>query len=401
MAPARSSGRPGATRGERFPAGAAVTLALLEGDLHPVLARLRASEPVSWLPPLDGWLVTERATAVEVLRDDRTFTVDDPRFSTARVVGPSMLSLDGPDHDRHREPFAEPFRHRAVDDALAGWVRIQARLIVERVAPTGRAELRAAVAAPLAVAVVTRALGLVGADPARVLGWYRAIVAAVTRVEAGDDVGAAGRHAVDDLRAAVAATVAAGEPSLLRAVSDAGTLAADEVFSNAAVVMFGGIETSEGMIANALLHLLAEPSQLDAVRGDRSLVANAVEESLRLEPAAALVDRYATRAVTLGRAEVAGGDRVSVSLAGANRDPAVFADPDRFDLRRRNARQHLAFVQGPHACLGMHLARIETVEAIEAVLDLLPGVHLDEAASAAARGLIFRKPPAVTATWRV
>ncbi len=384
-----------------FPVGASVTLAQLEGDVHPVLARLRASEPVSWLPVLDGWLVTERAAALEVLRDDRSFTVDDPRFSTARVIGPSMLSLDGPEHDRHRVPFSEAFRHRAVDDALSGWVRTEARRIVGQVARTGRAELREAVAAPLAVAVVVRALGLTGADAGRILGWYRAIVEAVTRVEAGLEVGDAGHDAVEELRATVGATVAGGRPSLLAAVAGTGTLTPGEVFSNAAVVMFGGIETSEGMTTSALLHLLSHPDQLDEVRRDRSLVAEAVEESLRLEPAAALVDRYATRDVVLGDAEVAAGDRVSVSLAGANRDPAVFVDPDRFDVRRRNVRQHVSFVQGPHACLGMHLARIETVEAIEAVLDLLPGVQLDEVASAAPRGLIFRKPPTVGATWPI
>jgi len=78
-----------------FPFGAAVTRADLDTGLHPVLARLRAAEPVSWLPVLGGWLVTSRELALRLLRDSAAFTVDDPRFSTARVVGPSMLSLDG------------------------------------------------------------------------------------------------------------------------------------------------------------------------------------------------------------------------------------------------------------------------------------------------------------------
>ena len=88
-----------------FPIGAAVTMRDLDTNLHPVLRRLRASEPVSWLPVLGGWLVTRRDLVLRVLRDSRTFTVDDPRFSTARVIGPSMLSLDGPAHARHRSPF--------------------------------------------------------------------------------------------------------------------------------------------------------------------------------------------------------------------------------------------------------------------------------------------------------
>ena len=103
-----------AARVRRYPLGGAVTLADLEDDPHPALARLRAAEPVSWVPVLDGWLVTRRDLAVAVMRDSVTFTVNDPRFSTARVVGPSMLSLDGPPHDRHRRPFSAPFSRASV-----------------------------------------------------------------------------------------------------------------------------------------------------------------------------------------------------------------------------------------------------------------------------------------------
>src|ERR1700728_1274960 len=87
-----------------------VSLSQLEQDPHAALAALRRQSPVAWVPALDGWLVTGHAEAVAVMRDSRTFTVDDPRFSTARVVGPSMLSLDGQAHKRHRDPFAEAFR---------------------------------------------------------------------------------------------------------------------------------------------------------------------------------------------------------------------------------------------------------------------------------------------------
>ena len=101
-------------RADAFPIGAAVTLAQLEADPHPVLAALREHEPVSWLPALGGWLVTRRDLAMGVMRDPETFTVEDPRFSTGQVVGPSMLTLEGAAHKRHRDPFARPFRLDAV-----------------------------------------------------------------------------------------------------------------------------------------------------------------------------------------------------------------------------------------------------------------------------------------------
>jgi cytochrome P450 len=161
--------------------------------------------------------------------------------------------------------------------------------------------------------------------------------------------------------------------------------------------MFGGIETTEGMIANALLHLLTNPSQMDIVRADRSRIPDAVEESLRMEPAAAVVDRYATRDVELPGARIARGDLVTVSLTAANRDPAVFEHPDTYDLRRPNLRKQLAFAHGPHFCLGVDLARLETRVAVATVLDRLPGLELTESNTPA--GLVFRKPEGVHVRW--
>ncbi|HEU5425930.1 MAG TPA: cytochrome P450 [Actinocrinis sp.] len=415
-------------RADRFPVGAAATIAELERDPHPLLARLRAGEPVSWIPALDGWLVTRRDLAVAVMRDAETFTVDDPRFSTARVVGPSMLSLDGPAHARHRTPFADRFRPRDVETRLAAFIEQEAARLVGGLRPAGAAELRRGLAGPLAVAVVAESLGLLGTDPATVLGWYDAIVGAVSDISAGLEPRPSGAEAFARLAESVHATVQSGDPDALLvaaatagasgAIGGAGTSGAagaaasaaqrafaaalelPEVVSNAAVLMFGGIETTEAMIANAALHLLSHPDQLALVRADPALVADAVEESVRLEPAAAVVDRYATRDVELAGASISAGDLVTVSIAGANRDPALFTEPDRFELRRPNARLNLAFAQGPHFCLGAHAARLETRVAISTLLRELPDVRLDpDRPAAAPRGLVFRKPESLYVRW--
>ncbi|MFE7074135.1 cytochrome P450 [Streptomyces sp. NPDC057620] len=380
------------------PLGAATTLAELTVDPHTRLARLRAHEPVSWLPELDGWLVTRRDLAMSVMRDAETFTVDDPRFSTAQVVGPSMLSLDGAPHARHREPFTAPFRPRAVHDGFASFIEGESDRLITALAPAGTADLRRAFAGPLAVAVVTEALGLVGTSTATVLSWYDSIVAAVSDITAGQPAGPAGTAAYAQLRAAVEATVADRDAASLL-VSAAGRLTPAEVASNAAVLMFGGIETTEGMITNALLHLLNHPDQLALVRADPELLDGAIEESLRLEPGAAVVDRYATRDTVLGPVTVRRGDLVTVSLAGANRDPDVFPDPDRFDVRRENARLQLAFAHGPHYCLAAHLARLETRIALRHLLERLPALRLYPDHPTAPYGLVFRKPLSLRVLW--
>ncbi|MEV7344688.1 cytochrome P450 [Streptomyces sp. NPDC093544] len=384
--------------GGSFPLGAATTLAELARDPHPRLALLRAREPVSWLPELDGWLVTRRDLALSVMRDDTTFTVDDPRFSTAQVVGASMLSLDGDQHARHREPFTAPFRPREVRDGFASFIERETDRLITALEPAGAVELRRAFAGPLAVAVVTEALGLVGTTAATVLAWYDSIVRAVSDITAGHEAGTAGAAAYAELRAAVEATVAdRGASSLLG--SAAGQLTVPEVASNAAVLMFGGIETTEAMITNALLHLLQRPDQLALVQADFGLLDGAIEESLRLEPGAAVVDRYATCDTVLGPATIRRGDLVTVSLTGANRDPDVFPDPDRFDVRRENARLQLAFAHGPHYCLAAHLARLETRIALQRLLERLPALRLDPDRPTAAIGLVFRKPSTLHVLW--
>ena len=395
------------------PAGR-VTLADLEGDPHRVLAQLRAAAPAAWVPVLGTWLVTGYDLAVAVLRDARTFTVDDPRFSTAQVVGPSMLSLDGAPHAHHRGPFNRPFRHDEVHARLAAFTRAETGRLVSAIEPLGAAELRRAVAGPLAAAVMAEVLGLGQVDPATILTWYDGIVAAVqaegaaagrgalpdTGADTGADgvtsVAAGGTAAFGELAASLREVIARGD-SLLAEVT--GPLAEQEAISNAAVLMFGGIETTEGMITNALLHVLSSPAQLALVLADPGLVPAAVEESLRLEPAAAVVDRYATVGTRLGGTAIQAGDQVTVSITGANRDPAVFADPDVFDVRRANAARHLAFAHGPHFCLGAHLARLEAQVAVGDLLARLPRLRLDPGYPSAPRGLVFRKPPALRVRW--
>jgi cytochrome P450 len=388
-------------RESSFPIGAAASLEELELDPHPLLARLREREPVSWLPTLGGWLVTRRDLALQAMRDSATFTVDDPRFSTGRVVGPSMLTLDGAEHSRHRDPFAQAFRLDAVRERFTTLVEATTERLIDELEPQGRAELRRGLAGPLSATVVAHALGLSDTDTTAVLGWYDEIVDSVTGVAAGKPVTDAGTEAFAALRSSVELALDADPDSSLvaAAASRAAGLSRAEVVSNVAVLMFGGIETTEGMIANAALHLLAHPEQRALVDRDPGLLAGAVEESLRLEPAAAVIDRYATRGVRFGDASIRRGDLVTISIAGANRDPAAFSDPDRFDVRRENARHQIAFAHGPHVCIGMHLARLEAHIAIGRLLARLPRLRLDPDYPCAPRGLVFRKPPTLHVVW--
>ena len=143
---------------------------------------------MAWVPALGGWLVTSHAAAMAVMRDARAFTVDDPRFSTARVIGPSMLSLDGAAHARHRAPFFSAFHRGDAAARLGTFADAEASHLVAAIRPHRAADLRRAVSGPLAVAVVAEALGLGHLAPDRLLSAYARIVGGVNDLSGDQDV---------------------------------------------------------------------------------------------------------------------------------------------------------------------------------------------------------------------
>jgi cytochrome P450 len=246
---------------------------------------------------------------------------------------------------------------------------------------------------------MARALGLDQGEVPDMLDWYDGIVAAVTEITAGREPPARGAAAAEALSRRLRTTITKDSASVLAAAAADSGLTDAEVVSNGAILLFGGIETTEGMITNALLHLLEHPEALTEARGDPAYLDAAIEESLRLEPAAAVVDRYATADTDLARAHINQGDLVRVSISAANRDPAAFPDPDLFDPSRPRQKGQLAFAQGPHVCLGVHLARLEARTGLATILDRLPTLRSDPDRPARIEGLVFRKPSALRAKW--
>jgi cytochrome P450 len=334
-------------------------------------------EPITWNAGIRSWMVTTRELALEVTRDPELFTVDDPRMSVRAVLGVNMLTTDRPEQTRHRDPFAPAFRRERVREEFTA--RIE-ETVAELLASL-LDDLRAGYAGPLAVRTVMTALGLEASDPATVLGWYAAFAEGMTEA-------ALGREPPPHTRDAFAAFRETVEPHLT-----GGGLSRDELVSNAALIMFGGIETTESVILNALWLLLTHRDQLGLLREKPELLDNAIEESLRYEVAVASFERFATRDTLLGGVGVAARDPVTVLAGAANRDASFFPDPDRFDITRANARLHIAFAAGPHVCLGMHLARLEARIAVGRLLEAFPGIELNEQRSSPHGGLVFRKPP--------
>jgi cytochrome P450 len=393
-----------AARRARFPLGAALEFAdLEEAGREGALDRLREAEPVSWVPALGGWLVTGHDLAREALAPRTSMTVEVQENLVRASLGTMMLTSDGDEHERLRDPFEKPFRMRVVEGLFGEAIAAEVAALVGELAPRGACELGATFAAPFAIRMAGRVLGLSLGDVSRIDDFYGAFAGAM--VYDGDP---APQRRADAARAELNA-ILAREIARCRADPDgsvtssvandaAAGLTDDEVAAQLRVVMFGAIETIQASVLNTILLLLRHPDALADVRADPDLLPVAIAESLRLIPPVAFIERWTAGPVELGGVELGPAEFLGVSVVAANRDPRVFAEPLRFDVRRPNARHGLGFSFGVHHCIGVHLARLETLLAVRGLLERLPELELVGCEEPG--GFAFRKPARLDVRWR-
>jgi cytochrome P450 len=179
---------------------------------------------------------------------------------------------------------------------------------------------------------------------------------------------------------------------LAEAEIDGEKLADEEIFSFLRLLLPAGVETTYRSLGNLLFALLSDPAQLDAVRADRALLPQAIEEAVRWDPPLLTITRVATRDTELGGVQIPQGSSVMPMLGSVNRQQDRYPDPDKFDIFRQ-AKGHLGWGHGVHVCLGMHLARLEMRTAINLLLDRLPNLRMDpDGDDPHIRGQVFRSP---------
>ncbi|WP_420442587.1 cytochrome P450 [Candidatus Palauibacter sp.] len=347
------------SRVDRFPLGARVRLADLAVDPYPTFAELREAEPVTWVPEIERWFLTRRDDMLALLRDPDLFTTDAP--STIRdMFGVHMMTTEGPAQIRYKRKCLPPFHASRLRTAsLAPLVAEVERRVATLRAEGGRTgEVRTGLARPIALHSVLSVLGIPLAETERVNEWYEHFARALANFAGAPELRAAGKGAADAFGRALEPILDELERdpdgSLLSDLvcDHVDPLTAEEIRSNALIILFGGIETTEAMIANAVWALLSHPRQLPAARASEAALDLAIEETLRWEPAVQSAARHATRDTEIRGVRIAEGEVVHCMLGAANRDPAHFTDPDRFDVTRTNAGDHLSFAVGRHFCLG-------------------------------------------------
>jgi cytochrome P450 len=342
---------------------------------------------------LGAWMTADHAAAESILRDRRfssspvhqpgyrppAYPAGDPR---AELPAADLLSMDPPDHTRIRRLVSGAFTPKAIA-GLEPWIReTTGRLLAAADASAGF-DLIDGLAFPLPIAVICHLLGVPAEDQASFRAWGHAVAATLepqTSVAAAKQSRAAELALTSYLRDLVAKRRADPDESLLSALvaieEDGDRLSSVELVSTALLLLVAGFETTVNLIGNGTVALLGEPGHWERLREDPALVPAAVEELLRYDSPVQVTFRTATEDVDLDGTPMPKGTAVVVAIGGANRDPAVFDQPDRLIIDRPNASRHLAFSRGIHSCLGSALARLEGRIAFEELTRRFPTLEM-------------------------
>ncbi|HEX3787103.1 MAG TPA: cytochrome P450 [Pseudonocardiaceae bacterium] len=367
---------------QTYPFSAAEGLAL-----NPRYAELRRDEPLTRVTmPYGGeaWLATRYADIKTVLADARfsraaTVGADVPRGTPLVQQDSSILSMDPPEHTRLRRLVAKAFTARRIGGLRPRAQQVVDELVDTMIAAGPPADLAASLAWPLPITVICEMLGVPFEDRDRFRIWTDQLMALSTTDQ---QTILDAREQLNDYLAGLIAR-RRQQPtedllSVLVAARDEGDqLSETELVTFGVTLLVAGHETTANQTGNFMYTLLSQREHWDALVADPDLVPAAIEELLRYTPlgAGAGFPRIATEDIELGGRTVRAGDAVVVQIASANRDAAVFDEPDVLDFARPD-NQHVAFGHGVHHCLGAQLARLELQIAIGTLARRLPGLRL-------------------------
>lgn len=384
-----------------------------QADPYPRIAALRAAGPVHEgsyraMMGLPDPLMPDRKTFTVVGTDEITaaFT-DTARFSNAGyqfnlgvTFGRSITTMDNPEHGRFRRIFQRIF--------LPQYVKTWGETIVDPVVtdlmaaflPDGKADLIEQFTLRYPFEVIYRQLDLPPGDVAI----FQRLAIAQTDYVHGDMAKEAGRKLGAYFRDLVARRRAAPGDDLISLLAmtevDGDYLPEEVLVSFLRQLMNAAGDTTYRGTSVLLTALLENRDQLEALRADRSLIPQAIEEALRWDGPVAVALRMAATDMVLGGVAIPAGSLLDIVAGAANRDPAIWPDPDRFDLFRTR-KPHFAFARGPHICVGQHLARVEMTRALHAVLDHLLDLRLDpDHPAPIVRGSMMRVPRNIHVTFR-
>jgi cholest-4-en-3-one 26-monooxygenase len=352
---------------------------LLEPDFyanfHELTSWMRTNAPLYWDDSVGIWGAATHADVSMMSRDWHTFCSS--KGSRPESSVPSMINQDPPDHTRRRRMVSHGFTLRRVADHEP-YLRQKVNELIDAVIDRGACDLVADIATPLPMYMIGELMGLPEADHEMLLHWSDLFATG------GNDIRAEVEEAVRGYWEYTLGKIAerrGGDGDdlvslIVNAEDETGPMSDVDIIFETMLVLVGGDETTRHVISGGMEALLRHPDQLAEVRADPSLIPGAVEEMLRWTTPIRNMNRTATRDVEVNGQQIREGDRILLLYPSANRDPAVFADPNRFDIHR-TPNNHVAFgAYGRHHCLGAPLARLELKVLFEELLRRLDDLQL-------------------------
>ncbi len=360
--------------------------------------------PMDFLPEgievEEGWVAFRYDDCSRILRDAKTFTSTGYDSTIGMVMGHMILGMDDPEHRGHRNLVAQAFREKSLARWEPEFIGPIIDELIDRFVADGEADLVRQLTFEFPVRVIARLLGLPEEDFAQFQRWSMELIGLVADIDRG-------LQASESLRDYFAKVVAQRRAApqedvisdLVTAEIDGERLTDEAIYSFLRLLLPAGAETTYRSSGNLLYLLLTHTDQLDAVRDDRSLLPQAIEEALRFEPPLLTINRTTTCEVELSGVTLGAGESITPNLGSANHDETRWENPEVFDIFRP-AIPHIAFAHGPHMCLGMHLARLETRALVNRVLDRLPNLALDPGdRDPHILGQVFRSPNCLPVTF--
>jgi len=333
--------------------------------------------PLYWDDVTGLWAATTHSLVSHVEADWQTFC--SVKGSRPESSVPSMINLDPPEHTRRRRIVSSGFTPRRVA-AHEEFLRATVRSLMDAVEAQGSCDFVGDIAKSIPLQMIAKLMGLPAADEDKLLHWSDLFATGGADIQ--EEVVAAVFEWIEYIMAEIAQR---NDPEAEDLISlllhhEGEPLTNDALVYETMLILVGGDETTRHVMSGGLEALLLHPDQLGKLQADRSLLDNAIEEMLRWVSPVRNMNRTATKDVELAGQSILAGDRVLLLYQAANRDPAIFEDPYRFDIERDNARLHVAFGgNGRHHCLGAQLARLELRVLFEEVLDRWPNIALVDA----------------------
>jgi cytochrome P450 len=347
-------------------------------DPYPLYHEMQSRCPVNYSNKFGGfWIVSTYELASQTASNYRTFSSADgaaiPRSPNTPLY---PIHLDPPRQTGFRKVLNVRFSAEAVEKWRAPFVEEVHRLINE-VIERGSVNLAEELCQPAPLIVVLPLIGIPFENIRELKGWVAQVIRGRIETEKAAEAGRRIEQYILDLvrrrRTMPPQDDVLGD--LLNAEIMGQRLTDDDIFRTVAIVLFGGLDTTTAAMLEGVRHLAKHPDQVQRLKDDVSLWANAVEEILRFTSPAQAMSRTATHDARVGDRQIQAGEKVMILFAAANRDPDVYECPDELRIDRF-PNEHLAFGRGAHVCLGRNLARIEIEEILRAIFERMPDLRV-------------------------